>query len=544
MDELDIIHDQCVQAVQTSLGKLFGPGTTFQGEGATAVANLMGDYFDHESKLSNYSTNGISEYMVQLEQLCSSTIQQMEPHLEAVSSFNSSNVLLGDIIHYWSDVFQKGPQALIDGLQVGPWSMGQVEHFLSGQPGAGPQVQSSQQLQMQQPLQQPGPQGQTPVSGFWDIVAAILAPFAALIIVVNIITEIIKQFSLDWHMESLAFLAWQWVSQMNSLHDHILMQNSSTNPSGNVGSIHTALKNEAANFMLKRVCHLPGPNLSPEQNEFAKQLYAVAEALYPGVLTLTEVQYLVQYFPKDVAERKVFMLAELKTMFPKLPDGYLAFFVLQGLSMTTIVQDVQWLQTAAANTQGKGPGNIYYMQGSALTNPYVDFVTAETYRYEAQSANQLRAWQNQVLNGQMTLTDIANLPDDAVKAFLMKTYRYKAQLANYNPNIAGSKLPDGYDGLFGTAVQEMVKANIRTAPWVRNEQSYLLDNNLLLDKSDAAGQRPDIQLQLSNGQWAAFDYTTYNQLGSKKKYNRSPYNFNIVLIHNGPFGKDEILTQG
>src|SRR5581483_9129414 len=182
---------------------------------------LIGDYFEHESKLSHYSTNGISEYIAELEQLCSSTIQQMEPHLEAVSGFTTSNVLLGDILHYWSDVFQKGPQAAIDDLQVGPWTVGQIEHFFNGQGGSGPQVQSSQQIQ----IQQPAPQGQTPASDFWEIVAMILAPFAGLVIVVNIVTEIIKQFSLDWHMESLSLLALQWVSQMNHLHDQILMQN-------------------------------------------------------------------------------------------------------------------------------------------------------------------------------------------------------------------------------------------------------------------------------------------------------------------------------
>ena len=55
VDELDMIHDQCIQAVQGSMEKLFGPGPdSFQGAAADAVANRFGEFLERESLFNNY----------------------------------------------------------------------------------------------------------------------------------------------------------------------------------------------------------------------------------------------------------------------------------------------------------------------------------------------------------------------------------------------------------------------------------------------------------------------------------------------------------
>lgn len=529
VDGLDTTHDDCIKAVQSAMSKLFAPGVTFEGDGANAIADMIGDFYERESKLSNYADDGISTYMVQLAQLCSSTAKDMEPNIDAIRGISNSNILVNDVIHYWSDVFHKGPQALIDDLQVGPWTIGD----LTGSSG----VQQSQTM-MGQVQQQPMPPGQSPISGFWETVTAVLAPFAGLIVVANIVTEAIKQCSLEVHLANLSWSIWHWFQQMDALHNNILQQNKSTNPSGDFGDFQMAYRSDNARFLLKQVSGLPNPNLNDKQKERAKELFKVLKTLYGNVVTMAEVEFIMAHFPANVAENKLFLLADLKVKYPKLPDGYLAFFVIQGLPASQIKQDIQWLMAAAQNSQGNGPGNIYYMKGNSGVNPVVDFVSAETFRYEIQAANQLRAWKAAILGGSSlnALVPPINTQPNAVKKFLQKTFDNRSQLLLYDPNNSATNkfLPGGYAGLFGTATQEMIKVSIITAPWY---SQFASSYQLSLDTASGSSLRPDIQMKLPGSNNVTMDYTSYDQRFTKKKYNYAPYN--IVIIHNGPFGGSE-----
>lgn len=218
---LDTTHDTCVKAVQTALGKLYAPGVNFSGSGADAISQLMEDYFTQESKLNNYTSDTISEYMLQLEQLCKSTINDLQPHLDALQGIMGPNVLISDAINYWSDVFHKGPQELLLGLQVGPWKLGDFlpANQLMAQQGSvmGPQQFSPTQIGQEL--------GNALEQSFWDMVAEVLAPLAVVVLVVNLVTEAIKQGKLDWDMGNIGWFVMRWLQQMGDLHNQILSQN-------------------------------------------------------------------------------------------------------------------------------------------------------------------------------------------------------------------------------------------------------------------------------------------------------------------------------
>jgi hypothetical protein len=543
IDGMDTAHDQCVKAVQAAMTKLHTD--QFKGQGPTAILQLMDEYFAKEKQISNYNSNGISQYITDLTNQTGITIHDLQSHLDAISGFNMSNVIVNDVVHYWSDVFQKGPSALIDDLQIGPWTFGQLAY------GNTSQTQSGQMLMPQGQI----PPGETPLSGFGESLALILAPFAGLIIVVNIITEIVKQCSLEYHLEALALAALNWVNAMNDLHNNILTQNSTTHLAMGITQFEQLRKNAQSLTELKMYGGLPDPRLSPKQQKLVQELYAYYSKKYPNnPPTLVEIEYIVSKYPSESDARyRLDVLGKFKTKYPQLPDGYLAFFVMQPVPLLeeAIDQNIQWLQKAKQNTQGKGPGNIYYMQGQPLQNPYVDFLAAETYYLEALAADKVRHQMKLILEGNMDGNTISSMRNGALKKFLLTTLMGRNNINRYMANDPKARLPAFYDAQFGTAVQEEIKAALHQAPWTKKGESYYIapdektPGSLYLDTSDKTNQRPDIQLKLhpnqseNKQQWAAMDYTTYNQTATKKKYSRPPYAYNIVLVHNGPFGKDE-----
>ncbi|GCE10811.1 hypothetical protein [Tengunoibacter tsumagoiensis] len=535
IEDLDAIHDDCVQSIQTSIGKLFGPGSQFQGEASSAVADLIGSYFTQEAKLNDYTTkNNVSKYMTQLEQITSASIHDAETHIDAIKGCNTSNVFVNRIVSFWSDLFTKGPGSIPDNMQVGPWSLGQI---FRGDFSISSNTSHSQMYAPPSQVQTP-----TPQSGFWEAVAAFLAPFAAVILVVNIVTDVIQQLSLDWHIESLGWTVIQWAQHMNDLHSNILLQNSESQLPGDIGKIKRSLNADQTHLTMLKI-GVPDPNLPPNKQKLADKYYQKYKDV-PNGPTLLEIQYIIDNFPPNQVDSKIYDLAWLKLNLRdlKLPPGYLLFFVMQGIPKEQIEEDIFWLQKASQNT-GNGPGNIIYRKGRPLSNPSVDFLTAETYGFEAQAADQIRGWMNQILNDNTfnyrTIPNFYQLPG-AVQSFLELTSLKKNSINKYNPNdpLTSKFLPKGYQGQFGTAVQELVKVSVRSSNWYG--KYYVEKENLFLDTG--AGLRPDIRFKQKDGSYTSFDYTTYDQRNSKAKYDND-YNPNIVLIHNGPFQGGEIAAQ-
>lgn len=81
---LDTLHDQCVKDFQDAIGSLFGPGVSFSGSAADALANLVGNYLSAEQALSDYAGNSLSDRLSLAAHACENTVASMEPTLASL----------------------------------------------------------------------------------------------------------------------------------------------------------------------------------------------------------------------------------------------------------------------------------------------------------------------------------------------------------------------------------------------------------------------------------------------------------------------------
>lgn len=230
VDDLDFTHDQCVQQVQTAMGKLYGPNTDFSGGASETIATLIGNYFDQESKVSSYSsyslsssrscpmnfsagTPGVDTYIDQLSRLCLTTASDMQPHLDAINHITGPNIIVSDV---W------------DTLQ-GIWQ--NIQSIWNPPPvyAAGPgqtQTYAPQQSQTQLPS--------TGTDEFWGDVSDFLDFLGEVMIVIQAIIECVKQLYIDVNVGELGWSQWQWINQMGNLKDQITQQNRNSQLPGSV----------------------------------------------------------------------------------------------------------------------------------------------------------------------------------------------------------------------------------------------------------------------------------------------------------------------
>lgn len=286
VEGLDITHDRCVQEVQKAMGNLFGPGISFEGAAATAVANLMSDYFDHESKLSNYDIDGVSIYMTQLGQHCQTTVRDLQPELDAIKDIKGPSVVVSDVIDYWSDVFHRGPQALIEDLQIGPWKLGDFPpaQFLMNQVFM-PQEQAPQSALERSLLEE---------------ISSALVPVAAVILVVNLVWEVIKQWGIVWHVGRIGATLQGWANAMGDLHNEVISQNMLTPITGDIGTINYALQQENLAQLEKEFPAVPSGVIQwmLEHGLVVPQIRKILKQLLEAGMTGAEIQQLLQTLQK------------------------------------------------------------------------------------------------------------------------------------------------------------------------------------------------------------------------------------------------------
>ncbi|HLG66082.1 MAG TPA: hypothetical protein VKY19_29460 [Ktedonosporobacter sp.] len=488
LDQLDFAHDDMVVVTQQAIGQLYTPGISFQGTASDAVANLIGDYLTSESKLSAYDAKGVSTYLTQAAQLCQSTIADMQPHLNALKDFPSSNFILSAI----EKQFQPG--------------------------GMGAMMMESQKLE--------------PPPGTWEqlqnLGEDILSGLELASLVGLIVGGILDDIQMDYHLGALALAIDNWQQSMKRLAMELVWQNVDSWLNGQILQMSNAFRNDATIRYLSINAGMPAPNLEdpnqPNKKDLANSIYETLNGMAPGVVTLAEIEYLTAFAPRNLTgpalqkyvEDQALVLLDLKQTYPKLPDGYLVYFVMTGISEAQIKQDLTWLTQAGKN----------YVSGSPFSNPAADFLAAESQRYSQLAEQQLLAWKQQI----DTQNNFQGIP-----AYALENPQIRAFLLARKSSITG-EYPSTLYTAYGYAVQRWIEHNMPSASWYPTLTTRFRYKIRFDSQFPGMKQRPDVQMVLPNGKTIIIDYTSYAEIPSKSKYNQGGVIAIIAIAHGLPPG--------